>query len=288
MTQLEPDPPLLERLSGAMNSLRRSERKVGELVAEDPTFVVSATMAQLAEGAGVSEPTVMRFCTGLGFDGFQAFKIALAQALAIGLPATLSSIGRSDTIAEIGGKTFDHTITSLDRARRYLDFEQIGRAVDAITRASSMVLVGLGASAIIASDAEQKAPLFGIPCSAPLDSHQQFMSASMARPGGVLVAISNTGRTLSIIRVAETARRNGAVVIGISGDQTPLLEQCDIPIVVRTIEDTDVYTPTVSRLAGLVVIDILATAVALTREQAHMDRLTQMKEDLTTFRRSVS
>lgn len=286
--QLEPDPPLLERLNGSMNSLRRSERKVGELVAEDPSFVVSATMAQLADAAGVSEPTVMRFCTGLGFDGFQAFKIALAQALAIGLPATLSSIGRSDTIAEIAGKTFDHTITSLDRARRYLDFEQIGRAVDAITRASNMVLVGLGASAIIASDAEQKAPLFGIPCSAPLDSHQQFMSASMARPGSVLVAISNTGRTLSIVRVAETARRNGATVIGISGDQTPLLDQCDIPIVVRTIEDTDVYTPTVSRLAGLVVIDILATAVALTREQAHMDRLTQMKEDLATFRRSVS
>ncbi len=286
--QLEPDPPLLERLDGAMNSLRPSERKVGELVAQDPTFVVSATMAQLAEAAGVSEPTVMRFCTGLGFDGFQAFRTAVAQALAIGLPATLSSIGRSDTIAQIAGKTFDHTITSLDRARRYLDFEQIGRAVDAITRASSMVLVGLGASAIIAADAEQKAPLFGIPCSAPLDSHQQFMAASMARSGSVLVAISNTGRTLSVVRVAEIARRNGAVVIGISGDQTPLLGQCDIPIVVRTIEDTDVYTPTVSRLAGLVIIDILATAVALTREQTHMDRLTQMKEDLTTFRRSVS
>ncbi len=286
--QPDHDPPLLERLSGAMGSLRKSERKVGQLVAEDPTFVISATMAQLAEAAGVSEPTVMRFCTALAFDGFQAFKLALAQALAIGLPATLSSIGRTDSLEQIAAKTFDHTISSLDRARRYLDVKQIDRAVKAIVRASDLVLVGLGASAIIAVDAEQKAPMFGIPTSAPTDSHQQFIAASMARPETVFVVISNTGRTLSIIRVAETAHRNGATVIGISGDDTPLLHECDIPIVIRTIEDTDVYTPTVSRLAGLVLVDVLATAVALARDQGHMDRLTQMKEDLTTFRRSTS
>jgi DNA-binding MurR/RpiR family transcriptional regulator len=227
----------------------------------------------------------MRFCTSLGFEGFQQFKIALAQTLALGISATLSTIGREDTLQELATKIFDHTITSLDRARRFLDLERIEEAVLAIISATELNFAGFGASAIVALDAVQKAPLFGVPCSAPIDSHQQFMAAAVAKPGTVTVVISNTGRTQSILQIAQTARANGAIVIGISGDASPLLKYCDIPLIVKTVEDTDVYTPTVSRLADLVVIDILATTVALRRGQDHMNTLTKMKEGLASFRR---
>lgn len=278
--------PLLEHLGNVLPTLRASERKVAQLVADNPSFFMTATMAMAAEGAGVSEPTVMRFCTNMGFTGFQQFKMALAQTLALGIPATLSTINRSDPIDVLATKIFDHTISSLDRARHYLDPKHVEEAVQAIVDGTSLTFVGLGASAIIAIDAEQKSALFGIPCSAPVDPHQQFIAASMARPGGVLVAISNTGRTQSIVQIAQLARENGATVIGISGDTTPLLEHCDIPLIVRTIEDTDIYTPTVSRLADLVVIDVLATAVALRRGPEHMDRISHMKEGLTKFRQT--
>jgi RpiR family carbohydrate utilization transcriptional regulator len=280
------NPPLLEHLRDVMGSLRNSERKVAQLVADNPTFVMTATMAAVADAATVSEPTVMRFCTSLGFVGFQQFKISLAQTLALGIPATLSTIHGDDSVEVLSTKIFDHTISSLDRARRYLDPEQVERAVQAILGATSLNLAGLGASGLIALDAEQKAPLFGIPCSAPSDPHQQFMAAALAGSDTVTMVISNTGRTQSILQVAQTARSNGSTVIGMSGDNSLLLEHCDIPLIVKTIEDTDVYTPTVSRLAGLVVVDILATAVALRRGGQHMERLTDMKEGLTHFRRN--
>ena len=277
--------PLLEHLNNLLPSLRKSERKVAQVVTDNPSFVMNATMASVAEAAGVSEPTVMRFCTSLGFVGFQQFRMALVQTLALGLPAPLSTIGRDDSLAQITTKIFDHTISSLDRARRLLDPNQIERAVAAILAGSSLNLAGLGASAIIALDAEQKSALFGIPCSATFDPHQQYMAAATARPDSVVMVISNTGRTNSILEVARTARANGATVIGISGEDSPLLKHCDIPLIVKTFEDTDIYTPTVSRLAGLVVVDILATAVALRRGPDHMLKLTEMKEGLTRFRR---
>ncbi|RFA13157.1 RpiR family transcriptional regulator [Subtercola boreus] len=277
--------PLLEHLNDVIGTLRASERKVAQLVADNPTFVMNATMAGVAEAAGVSEPTVMRFCTSLGFAGFQQFKISLAQTLALGIPATLSTIGRDDAIEVLITKVFDHTMSSLDRARRFLDPAAVDRAVNAIIASTSLTFAGLGASALIGLDAEQKAALFGVPCSAPSDPHQQFMAASTARPTDVIIAISNTGRTKSVVQVAKTARTNGATVIGMSGEDSPLLAHCDIPLVVKTIEDTDIHTPTVSRLAGLVVIDILATAVALRRGKDHMDKLTAMKEGLLRFRR---
>jgi DNA-binding MurR/RpiR family transcriptional regulator len=282
------DVPLLEYINEVMGTLKKSERKVAQLVSDNPSFAINSTVAALSNAAGVSEPTVMRFCTSLGFEGFQQFKIALAQTLALGISATLSTIQQDDSILEISTKVFDHTITSLDRARRFLNVEKIEQAVEAILRSTRLNFAGFGASSIIAQDAAQKESLFGVPCSAPADAHQQYMAASLAKPGSITVAISNTGTTLSVLQIAETARANGALVIGITGDNSPLFDYCDIPLIVKTIEDTDVYTPTVSRLAGLVLIDILATSVALRRGTEHMKDLTRMKEGLATFRREHS
>nr|WP_279587627.1 SIS domain-containing protein [Lysinibacter cavernae] len=280
---------MLELLRARLPELRKSEQKVAQLVIEEPSFVVSSTMASLAEAAGVSEPTVMRFCTGLGIGGFQAFKMKLAQALAIGLPTTYSSIARDDSVEVISTKVFDHTISSLDRARGSLDAGQIEQTVQAILEAQRMTFIGLGASGIIALDAEQKESLFGIPCSAPVDSHQQFIAAAMAEPGQLFFVISNTGRTDSINKTAEVAAANGATVIGITGEHdAPLLKHCQFAIVTKTFEDTDVFTPTVSRLAGLVLIDILATAVAARRGTEHLDRIASMKEGLARFRTASS
>ena len=44
------------------------------------------------------------------------------------------------------------------------------------------------------------------------------------------------------------------------------------------------YTPTTSRIAALVVIDVLSTAVALRRDEPHGDRLRRMKRQLNAIR----
>jgi len=280
-------PSVIEVLSTGLEQLRPSERKVAAVVLEDPARVLGLSMAGLAEAAGVSEPTVMRFAAGLGYGGFQAFKLGLAQALAIGLPVTHSAIEPHDSVEAMAAKIFDHTLTSLDRARRSLDAAAVARAVDVLLSADSVLFVGLGASGIIAQDGLQQAVLLGVPCSAPSDLHQQHMAASMAGRGTVVVAISNTGRTTSVLEVTTRARDNGASVIAVVGGPSPLLDLADVGLVVRTFEDTDTFTPTVSRLAGLVVIDILATAVAVRRGGDHLERLHAMKEALSAFRGSA-
>lgn len=279
--------PVLEVISGALADMRPSERKVAAVVLADPHRVVELSMASLAGAAGTSEPTVMRFCTRLGYRGFQSFKLALARAVALGLPVTHSSIALDDPVEAVVTKIFDHTLSSLDRSRRSLDPRAVEAAVQLLLGADDVLLVGLGASGIIAQDAVQQAVLFGVPCAAPADPHQQFMAASMCGPGTVVVAISNTGRTTSVLEVAARARENGASVVAVSGGSTPLAEGADVALVLRTFEDTDIHTPTVSRLAGLVLVDVLATAVALRRGAEHLERLGDMKERLAAFRGSA-
>jgi RpiR family carbohydrate utilization transcriptional regulator len=275
---------LLGTIAARLPALRRSEEKVASLILRDPVAALDHNMAGLADAAGVSEPTVMRFCSAIGFDGFRTFKIALAQTIALGLPITHSAIRPDDSPAELCDKIFDHTISSLDRARRTLDPGAVGAAVDLLAQATDVLFVGFGASGIIAEDAQQKFPLFGIPCQAPADFHQQFIAASMSTARTVTVAISHTGRTHETIRVALAAREAGGRVITITGDEGPLSAHADVDIRLSTFEDTDLLTPMVSRLAGLVVIDVLATAVALRSPQEHLDRISRMKDALARMR----
>ncbi|MEV7226931.1 SIS domain-containing protein [Polymorphospora sp. NPDC051019] len=278
------NPPVLERLNSSLPSLRRSERKVADVVLADPHAVVPMTLAELAEAAGVSQPTIVRFANAIGCDGFHDFRIQLAQSVALGIPATQSVIEAQDGTATTVSKIFDFSITSLDHVRRHLDLAALDSAVAALAASTHIAFIGLGASGIVAMDAEQKFPLFGVPCSAPVDTHQQFLAASTSTPTTAFVAISNTGRTVSILDTVRVARERGATVIGITGGKTPLAELSNIPLIVESLDNTDIYTPTISRLAQLVVVDILATMVLLRRDGTALEDIRTMKSRLSHMR----
>ncbi|NRP74635.1 HTH-type transcriptional regulator HexR [Ensifer psoraleae] len=265
--------------------LRKSDRKVADVVLEDPRRILNATVGETAALAQVSQPTVLRFTTAVGCNGFPDFKIRLAQSLALGTPATHSVLLDTDQPETVAEKIFDYTMTSLDWARSRLDKQAMNKAVDILTAAKSIVFFGFGASGIVARDAQQKFPLFGVPCGAELDSHQQVMVASMMKEGEVAFVISNTGTTRSIIEIARIARGNGATVICLTGSDSPLTNYCDVSLIVETLENTNMYTPTTSRIAALVVIDILSTSVAMRRPSEYQARIHQMKRQLSDMRR---
>jgi DNA-binding MurR/RpiR family transcriptional regulator len=285
---LRPTHNVIEVVRQSIGDLRKSERKVADKVLEDPQRILNATLAETAEMALVSEPTVIRFCTAIGCEGFQDFKLRLARSLALGTLPTGSVLESEDTAAELIGKIFGYTISSLDWARNHLDTRQVSQALQILSRAQSIEFFGLGASGIVALDAQQKFPLFGVPCGAPTDTHQQLMTAAMMKPGDVAVVISNTGRTLAMIEVAQTARQAGAEVIGITGSQSPLLADCDAGIIVETLENTNIYTPALSRIAALVVIVILSAAVGLRRDAEHGEKFANMKRLLSGQRRRTA
>lgn len=280
---------LLQQISDASPTLSRSERRVAEYVLAHSHDVVHSTLAALASAIGVSEPTVVRFCSSLGFSGFQDFRMQVAQFLALGVPATHSAIEATDPAGTIVGKIFDHTISSLAHTRRSIDNESIEAAVELIGRASRLHFFGAGASSVIAFDAAQKSPLFGRPCSAEADPHQQFIEAASADSDDLFFLISYTGRTLPLPEIGAEARRNGAKVVAITGTADgPVAAAADVTIVTATLEDTDLYTPTISRIAGLVVIDILATCTAMLDDTVDTERLRGMKQKLAIFRATMS
>ena len=269
---------VVEATRVAYNDLRKSERKVADVVLTDPRRVLSATLAQAADFAGVSQPTVIRFCVAIGCSGFQEFKLRLAHSLALGMPATHSVLSGADSLDAVIEKIFDYTITSLDWARGHLDHNAIERAVDLLQGATAIEFFGFVAprgsspatrsrnSRLLACPGRRRAGLTST-------NHGGVYDA----PADVAVVISNTGRTKSLIEVARTTRANGAKVIAVTGSVSPLAAECDVALIVETLDNTNIYTPTISRIAALVVMDVLSTAVALRRGGAHEERFRMMK-----------
>ena len=132
---IDPARNILEVISSLRDQLRKSDQKVAALVLQNPTFVLNATLAKTARRAGVSEPTVIRFCVAIGCDGFQDFKLRLAQSVALGMPATHSVLSADDPVPVIADKIFDYTMNTLNWARRRLDKQSLVRAADALETA---------------------------------------------------------------------------------------------------------------------------------------------------------
>jgi RpiR family carbohydrate utilization transcriptional regulator len=275
---------LLADLADTRAKRSKSAHKLAACVVADPQGVVSMSTAALAALAQVSEPTVNRFCTGLGYKGFPDFKLALAGELARQQPRIAENIEADDSTGQVIAKVFERTHASLGDVQQQLDQGAVHDAVTALANARSIALCGLGASASVALDAQHKLLRFPTPVAAHTDIINQRMAATGLRADDCLVCISYTGRTRAIVELASLGREVGARVVGITTPGSPLARACDIVLGVEGREDTDMYTPMTSRIAQLVLIDVLATCLALRQGPDFTAHLQRVKDSVATTR----
>ncbi len=275
---------LFDELRHRMEHFRRSEQKVARFVLRNPDEVIHMRIVDLATEAKVSEPTVVRFCRALGCGGFQDFKLQLAQMLATGSQFAQFSMSDSDSIAEFSHSIFDSTVGTLLSVRDRIDNQALGRAVNALAGANRVEFYGFGASGAVAADAQHKFFRLQISTSAYSDPHMQNMSAATLNPGDVVVAISQTGRTRALVASVRMAREAGATVIGLCPSGSPLADEVTLALYVDVFEDTEIYTPMSSRIAHLVLVDVLAVGVAKTRGPKLAEQLKAVKKSLNPLR----
>ena len=278
-------PNLIRRMTDNQQSLRKSEAKVATYVLAHANDVIKMRIVDLAAQSEVSEPTVIRFCRALGFDGFQSFKLQLAQQLGLGSVYTQFAVDDNDTVADLGNKVFDTTIGSLLTVRDELNPEVLEQAINTISNARRVEFYGFGASGSVAADAQHKFFRLQLSTAAYTDPHIQHMSAISLSTKDVVVAISQSGETQALLQSVNLAREAGATVIGVTPQNTSISHKCSIPIYVNMEEDLQSFTPVSSRIAHLVVIDVLATGVARHRKpllKEHLKRLERSQRALRT------
>ena len=277
---------LLQHIAQSRPQLRKSELKVAEHVLQDPAAVMHSSMADLAQTVGISEPTIVRFCRAIGCTGFQDLKLKLAQSLAAGASFGQFAIHEGDSTRDFSRKIFDTTLHTLMEVREHLDIEALEKAITAIANAQRVEFYGFGASGAVAADAQHKFFRLLLMAAAYSDPHMQAMSAVTLKPGDVAICISQSGRSKDLLTTANVVRETGATLITLCPGQTPLGELANINLPIDVQEDTEIYTPLASRIAHLVVIDVLAMGVAMARGPDLVNHLKSVKRSLRSLRLS--
>ncbi|HEX5804676.1 MAG TPA: SIS domain-containing protein, partial [Azospira sp.] len=221
-------------------------------------------------------------------DGLADFKLKLAGTVNEGVPFVHRAVDEDDKPGDIVVKVIDNAVSALLAYRNDAAAHAFERAIAALTAAGKsgrrIEFYGVGNSGIVAMDAQHKFFRLGVNAAAVSDGHVQVMSATMLQPGDCVVIISNSGRSRDLIDAAEIARRKGATTIVISASGSPLARTAHIQLAADHPEDYDRYSPMVSRLLHLVIVDILTTGVALRLGGDLRPMLAEIKRNLRAKR----
>jgi RpiR family transcriptional regulator, carbohydrate utilization regulator len=279
---------MLDRIKASLPSLAPAEQRVGKLVLQDPRAFANLPVTQLADRAHVSKPTVVRFCRSVGYDGLSDFKLKLAGSVSEGVPFIHRSVDADDKTTDVMVKVIDNTVAAFLKYRNDASASALDQAVKALAETHStgkrIEFYGVGNSGIVAQDAQHKFFRLGMNTIAYSDGHMQVMSASMLGQGDCVVVISNSGRTRDLMDACDIARKRGATTIVITASGSPLATAGQIHLTADHPESYDRYSPMVSRLLHLLIIDILATAVALRIGETLQPALREMKNNLRNKR----
>jgi len=254
----------LIRLRSMIHTLTPAERNIGDYVLGDPETIIHLSISELALRASVGESTVIRFCRALGYQGYQEFKLRLAQDLVEPVEYIHENISFDDSIEDLTKKIFQTNIKAVEDTMKSLDRGMVEVAAKALADARRIDLYGVGYSSFTALDGKLKLTRLGLTADCYGDGHLQSMAAASLRAGDVAIGISHSGSTKDVVDTLELARRSGAVTIAITNfSPSPLTKIADV-ILLTASPDTplggEVLT---SRIAQLCVIDVLSVAVAV-------------------------
>jgi len=279
---------MLDRIKASLPSLAPAEQRVARLVLGDPRAFANLPVSELADRAHVSKPTVVRFCRSIGYDGLSDFKLKLAGSVSEGVPFIHRSVDVDDKTGDVLVKVIDNTVAAFLKYRNDASTFAMDKAVEALAAACKsgrrIEFYGVGNSGIVAQDGQHKFFRLGVNTIAYSDGHMQVMSATLLGPGDCVVVISNSGRTRDLMDACDIARKNGATTIVMTATGSPLAAGGHIHLAADHPEGYDQYSPMVSRLLHLVIIDVLATAVALRIGPSLQPLLREMKNNLRNKR----
>ena len=269
---------LIDQLNRSGKKLSKSQKKIAEYILQHYDKAVFTTAVSLAEAVGVSESTVVRFASALGYEGYPELKKALQELVRHRLTAEQRfEMSESINPGNVLPTVLKTDMQNIRNTISQMDCQAFSEAVKRILSARTVYILGLRSAAPLAQFFGYYLHyIFENVCIIAEGSSDVFESISRIRSSDVLVGISFPRYSTRTLEAMKYARRSGAQVIGISdGDMSPLRDVSDVSLSART----DMASFVDSLAAPLSLINALLVALALERKDelnAHFKRLEEI------------
>ena len=261
--------PTVVKTRGLLPSLSRAEQRVAQLIIDEAGTAATLTISELARRAETSETTVVRFCRAIGFSGYPELRLRLAteagRAQEEASPQAVmgSDISPTDDLAQVVKTIAFADARAVEDTAVQLDLGVLERVIEAVVGARRVDIYGVGASAFVAQDFQQKLHRIGRLAYAWSDLHLALTSAALLDERDVAFGISHTGNTIDTIEVFAEAGRRGAKTVALTNfPKSPITRVADLVLTTAARETTFRSGAMASRLAQLTVIDCVFVGVA--------------------------
>ncbi|MCR8645529.1 MurR/RpiR family transcriptional regulator [Paenibacillus sp. N1-5-1-14] len=269
----------LVKLKEIYDQLNPSEQKVAKYILKHPEQMIRMSIAQLSEVSGASQAAIVRLCKSLEVRGYQDLKIRIAGDLHQVEEQGYQDIRMQDSLETIIQNVTNNNIQSIRDTVKILDAKMVEQAVEALHRAKRIFFYGVGASNLIAQDAQQKFFRINKTSFAFADPSMQLTTSVTLTKEDVAVGISYSGETPYVIGAIKHAKSNGAKTISISKYGTSSLSPyIDIPLSISS-TDSEIRSGAIaSRISQLNVIDMLYICVASKDYENSVDYLNRTRK----------
>ena len=275
---------LLLKIRSLLPSLNPALKKIGDYVLDNPDKIKHVRIKELASTCGVAEATVTRFVKTIGLSNFQELKIKIAEITterSTSEELVYDDVSKNDSLKSIVEKIFYANIEAMKNTRKIIDVAEMEKAIKAIDDADKIDIYGAGGSYITAENAAMRFYRIGKRCNIYNDPNQQAVSASLLTPSDVAIGICNSGRTKSTVAALQKAKENRARTICITNfNRTPITEYADIVLFTSTQDSAFFQESMVSRVAQIIIIDILYAGLAIRNFSSAVRMIEQSADSL--------
>jgi len=255
---------IISRIDKNYNAFSKRQKVLADYIRKNYHEAAFMNVEQLSSATDVSEATVVRFSSELGYEKYSHFQRALNDYA----KSMLTSVQRMELAhsqyknTDILSSVFNSDIDKLKKTLDQIDRSAFSGAVDALIGAKKIYVLGLrGSSALARFLSYYLNFLFpNVKLVNGTSVGDIFEQMFRIGEGDVLIAFSLPRYSLRTIRAVQHARKSKAIIIGITdGENSPILELCDFPLIAKT--DMEAFVD--SLVAPLSLINALIVAASM-------------------------
>lgn len=266
----------LSVISDALPKLKGSAQKVAQFILNSPQETINLTITELGSRVGVSEASIVRFAQSLGYSGFHALKIRLAEDIVSPMLIAHEDLMPDDGPATAMQKAMTAGLRSLEDTVRILQMPVLEAAIQVLCNARQIELFASGNSIPIAMDLNFRLTKIGLHSRFSIDPTMQEMYASLTSSEDVAVGISHTGSSIDTVYALELAKQRGARTICITNhSDSPLTRYSDLCLFTSTRVSHFREERMASNLATLALTEALYVGICVERSDASVQAVSQ-------------
>ena len=219
---------ILRELKSSIEYMSPVERRIADVILQDPKKFTSYSLLELSALADVSSGSIINFSNKFAGSGFSALKLEIAACTSDTAEIQFTNISETDTVKDVLAITVKNVEEALTSTIALNEENTLLSVVNLILNAKKVEIYGIFHSAIVATDFYYQLLQLGIPTSFVGDILTCAVSASMLQEDSLVIAISASGKTQEIIDSVKLAKENNVPVVCITGHKnSPLAKLSD-------------------------------------------------------------